>query len=133
MTLGKTVLLVEDDFEIRDILQDLLEAEGYDVVPAGNGRQALQFLAENRSRGPRLVILDLMMPFIDGRQVLEVMQRDHALADIPVIVISAIARETPAGAAAFLRKPLSLDKLFETVRMYTDDADTPAPPHDTVH
>ncbi|MEA2695924.1 MAG: hypothetical protein QOI66_195 [Myxococcales bacterium] len=125
MALGKTVLLVEDDFEIRDILQDLLEAEGYDVVPAGNGRQALQFLAENRSAGPRLVILDLMMPFIDGRQVLEVMQRDHALADIPVIVISAIARETPAGASAFLRKPLSLDKLFETVRLYTEDGDPP--------
>jgi CheY-like chemotaxis protein len=123
-------LLVEDDFEIRDILQDLLEAEGYDVVPAGNGRQALQFLAENRSRGPRLVILDLMMPFIDGKQVLEVMQRDHALAGIPVIVISAIARETPAGARAFLRKPLALDKLFETVRMYTDDEPTT---NETVH
>ncbi|HEY2904208.1 MAG TPA: response regulator [Polyangia bacterium] len=130
MAQGKTVLLVEDDFEIRDILQDLLEAEGYDVVPAGNGRQALQFLAENRSRGPRLVILDLMMPFIDGKQVLEVMQRDHALAGIPVIVISAIARETPAGARAFLRKPLALDKLFETVRMYTDDEPATT---DTVH
>jgi CheY-like chemotaxis protein len=132
MAQGKTLLLVEDDFEIRDILQDLLEAEGYDVVPAGNGRQALQFLAENRSCGPRLVILDLMMPFIDGRQVLEVMQRDHKLAQIPVIVISAIAREAPVGARAFLRKPLAMDKLFETVRRYTAD---PAPPPntDTVH
>ena len=66
-----------------------------------------------------------LVPFIDGRQVLEVMQRDHALADIPVIVISAIARETPVGASAFLRKPLSLDKLFETVRLYTEDAEPP--------
>ena len=132
MAQGKTLLLVEDDFEIRDILQDLLEAEGFDVVPAGNGRQALQFLAENRSCGPQLVILDLMMPFIDGKQVLEVMQRDHKLARIPVIVISAIARETPVGARAFLRKPLALDKLFETVRLFTAD---PAPPPntDTVH
>ena len=132
MTAAKTVLLVEDDFEIRDILQDLLEAEGYDVVPAGNGRQALQFLAENRANGPKLVILDLMMPFIDGRQVLDVMQRDHALADIPVIVISAIGRETPAGASAFLKKPLSLQKLFETVRLYTGERDPPPTP-DTVH
>ena len=132
MTVAKTVLLVEDDFEIRDILQDLLEAEGYDVVPAGNGRQALQFLAENRAHGPRLVILDLMMPFIDGRQVLDVMQRDHALADIPVIVISAIGRETPAGASAFLKKPLSLEKLFETVRLYTGDVEAPPSP-DTTH
>jgi CheY-like chemotaxis protein len=132
MTAAKTVLLVEDDFEIRDILQDLLEAEGYDVVPAGNGRQALQFLAENRANGPKLVILDLMMPFIDGRQVLDVMQRDHALADIPVIVISAIGRETPAGASAFLKKPLSLEKLFETVRLYTSDVEAPPSP-DTIH
>ncbi|HET6284610.1 MAG TPA: response regulator [Polyangia bacterium] len=120
----KTVLLVEDDFEIRDILQDLLEAEGYDVIPAGNGRQALQFLAENRAAGPDLVILDIMMPMIDGRQVLEVMQRDQALAEIPVIVISAIARETPVGARALLKKPFSLEKLFRTVRIYTDE-----PPH----
>ncbi len=133
MTAAKTVLLVEDDFEIRDILQDLLEAEGYDVVPAGNGRQALQFLAENRAHGPKLVILDMMMPFIDGRQVLEVMQRDHALADIPVIVISAMGRETPAGASAFLKKPLSLEKLFETVRLYTGDPETPPNSTDTVH
>jgi len=121
----KTVLLVEDDFEIRDILQDLLEAEGYDVIPAGNGRQALQFLAENRSIGPDLVILDIMMPMIDGRQVLEVMQRDQALAEIPVIVISAIAHETPVGARTLLRKPFSLEKLFRTVRIYTDEPPTP--------
>jgi CheY-like chemotaxis protein len=121
----KTVLLVEDDLEIRDILQDLLEAEGYDVIPAGNGRQALQFLAENRASGPDLVILDLMMPMIDGRQVLEVMQRDQALAEIPVIVISAIARETPVGARALLKKPFSLEKLFRTVRIYTDEPPNP--------
>ena len=121
----KTVLLVEDDLEIRDILQDLLEAEGYDVIPAGNGRQALQFLAENRANGPDLVILDIMMPLIDGRQVLEVMQRDQLLAEIPVIVISAIARETPVGARALLRKPFSLEKLFRTVRIYTDEPPSP--------
>ena len=122
----KTVLLVEDDFEIRDILQDLLEAEGYDVVPAGNGRQALQFLAETRTKSPDLVILDIMMPMIDGRQVLEVMQRDQVLSGIPVIVISAVARETPVGATAFLKKPFSLEKLFQTVRIYTDEPPAPS-------
>ncbi len=65
----KTVLLAEDDLEIRDILQDLLEAEGYDVIPASHGRQALEFL---RGSGelPDLVVLDLMMPLVDGNQVL---------------------------------------------------------------
>ena len=61
----KTVLLAEDDLEIRDILQDLLEAEGYDVIPASHGRQALEFLQGARGdkdRLPDLVVLDLMMP-----------------------------------------------------------------------
>jgi CheY-like chemotaxis protein len=117
----KTVLVVEDDPDIRDIVQDLLEAEGYDVVPAGHGRQALEFLAQVRSSAkPDLVILDMMMPLVDGRQVLEAMQRDPALATIPVVVISAVVREKPVGAAAFLRKPVSLEKLFEAVRTFID-------------
>ena len=59
----KTVLLAEDDLEIRDILQDLLEAEGYDVIPASHGRQALEFLRSARgSKLPDLVVLDIMMP-----------------------------------------------------------------------
>lgn len=117
----KTVLVVEDDPDIRDIVQDLLEAEGYDVVPASHGKQALEFLTEVRSASkPDLVILDMMMPLVDGRQVLEAMQRDPALATIPVVVISAVMREKPVGAAAFLKKPVPLDKLFEAVRTFTE-------------
>ena len=116
----KTVLLVEDDPDIRDIVQDVLEAEGYDVVPASHGRQALEFLSGAReSERPDLVILDMMMPLVDGREVLRAMQRDADLASIPVLVISAIAREKPEGATAFLTKPVSLDKLFEAVRSFT--------------
>src|SRR4026207_2269572 len=95
----KTVLLAEDDLEIRDILQDLLEAEGYDVVPASHGRQALEFLQGSRgARLPNLVVLDLMMPVVDGTAVLKAMKDDAQLADIPVVVLSAVARERPAGA-----------------------------------
>jgi CheY-like chemotaxis protein len=116
----KTVLVVEDDSDIRDIVQDLLESEGYDVIPASHGRQALEFLTEvKESARPALVILDMMMPLVDGRQVLETMRRDPRLASIPVLVISAVIREKPEGATAFLRKPVSLDKLFETVRAFT--------------
>ena len=119
----KTVLVVEDDLDIRDIVQDLLESEGYDVVPASNGRQALEFLgAVRESAKPALVILDMMMPLVDGRQVLEAMRRDPHLASIPVLVISAVVREKPEGASAFLRKPVSLDKLFQTVRSFTHRA-----------
>jgi CheY-like chemotaxis protein len=111
------VLLVEDDEDIRDIVQDVLEDAGYDVVPASHGRQALEFLAEVKASAspPDLVILDLMMPLVDGHQVLFVMGGDRLLASIPVVVISAFAREKPDGAAAFLRKPFSLDALSSTV------------------
>jgi two-component system, chemotaxis family, chemotaxis protein CheY len=120
-TSPKTVLLVEDDVEIRDILQDLLEAEGYDVIPASHGRQALEFLQASReTKLPNLVVLDLMMPLVDGSEVLRAMKQDAALADIPVVVLSAVARERPAGAAAFLRKPVPLQKLFDTIRGFVE-------------
>jgi CheY-like chemotaxis protein len=117
----KTVLLAEDDLEIRDILQDLLEAEGYDVIPASHGRQALEFLEGVRDdKLPALVVLDLLMPLVDGVQVLQAMKRDPKLASIPVVVLSAAARERPAGASAFLRKPIPLQKLFDTIRGFVD-------------
>src|SRR5262252_4292670 len=116
----KTVLVVEDDPDIRDIVQDLLESEGYDVIPASHGKQALEFLREVKdSARPALVILDMMMPLVDGRQVLEAMRREPRLASIPVLVISAVVREKPEGASGFLRKPVSLEKLFEAVRSFT--------------
>jgi two-component system, chemotaxis family, chemotaxis protein CheY len=119
----KTVLLAEDDLEIRDILQDLLEAEGYDVIPASHGRQALEFLQAARGdkdRLPDLVVLDLMMPLVDGNKVLETMKNDPLLAPIPVVVLSAVARERPAGAAAFLRKPIPLQKFFDTIKGFVE-------------
>jgi CheY-like chemotaxis protein len=115
-------LLAEDDLEIRDILQDLLEAEGYDVVPASHGRQALEFLqgARGGDKLPDLVVLDLMMPLVDGHQVLDTMKSDPELAAIPVVVLSAVARERPVGAAAFLRKPIPLQKFFDTIKGFVE-------------
>jgi CheY-like chemotaxis protein len=118
----KTVLLVEDDPDIRDIVQDVLEAEGYDVVPASHGRQALEFLSGAREgERPDLVILDMMMPLVDGRHVLEAIRNNKALSSVPVVVMSAVAHEKPVGAAAFLRKPFSLDTLFDAVHSLVDD------------
>lgn len=112
----KLVLLVEDDPDIRDIVQDVLEAEGYDVVPASHGKQALEFLNDVRNtEPPALVILDMMMPLVDGRHVLEAIRSDATLSSVPVVVMSAVAHEKPVGAAAFLRKPFSLDTLFDAV------------------
>jgi len=103
----KTVLLAEDDLEIRDILQDLLEAEGYDVVPASHGRQALEFLQGARGEKlPDLVVLDLMMAARRRPSGARHDEERSLLAPIPVVVLSAVARERPVGAAAFLRKPI---------------------------
>jgi len=112
----RTVLLVEDDLDIRDVLQDVLEAEGYDVIPAANGKQALDFLTLNDPPGADLVILDLMMPMVSGWEVLDRMAGDNRLAEIPVIVVSAVAREKPARAYTFLRKPFTLEMLSRAVR-----------------
>src|SRR3954452_10551029 len=113
---GKTVLLVEDDLTIRDLLQDQLEEDGYDVVPASNGKQALDYLILDASPPPDLIILDLMTPIVTGWQVLEHLRGDPALARIPVIVVTASSGNKPSGAVKILRKPFRLDALFDTVR-----------------
>ena len=98
----KRVMLVEDDLELRDILQDILESEGYDVIPAADGRQALEYLRKTSSRedAPALLILDLMMPIVSGWQVLAAIQDDPSLA-MPVIVVSASGGPQPDGVARF--------------------------------
>src|SRR3954469_17891998 len=112
----RTLLLVEDDLDVRDTLQDLLEEEGFDVIPAANGKQAIDFLTLNDPPGADLVILDLMMPMVSGWQVLERMAHDPRLIRIPVIVVRAAAREKPPRAYTFLRKPFTLDMLSGAVR-----------------
>ena len=111
-----TVLLVEDDLDVRDTLQDLLEEEGFDVIPAANGKQAIDYLTLNDPGGADLVILDLMMPMISGWEVLEKMTDDDRLTDIPVIVLSAVTDQKPARAQSFVRKPFSLETLVDAIR-----------------
>lgn len=108
----RTVLLVEDDLDVRDVLQDLLEDRGYDVIPASNGKQALDYLGADGSQRPDAVILDLMMPLVTGWQVLEAMRRDARLSGIPVVVLTAVTRDKPAGVAAVVKKPFRIDDLF---------------------
>jgi DNA-binding response OmpR family regulator len=114
----KTVLLVEDDVELRDLLQDILEDEGYDVVPADDGRQALEYLrtTSGKDEAPSLMILDLMMPHVNGWEVLDAMEADPRI-QVPVIVVSATgtAPEDVSAGTVFFQKPFDLDRLMETV------------------
>jgi two-component system chemotaxis response regulator CheY len=112
----KTVLLVDDDLVLRDVVQDVLEAEGYDVVPASDGHQALEFLrtSEGSADAPALMILDLKMPIVDGWQVLDALKNDPSLK-VPTIVVSATGPEPRDGVDKYLQKPLDLVELLETV------------------
>ena len=107
-----TVLVVDDDAEIREVLIQLLEEEGYTVLGAENGLQAL---AQLRERHPNLMLLDLMMPVMSGWEVLETLGESGELATIPVIVVSAMCAP---GAQACLRKPVDLDELLTLVGRY---------------
>ncbi|MEP6653021.1 MAG: response regulator [Myxococcales bacterium] len=111
-----TILLAEDDLDIRDVVQELLEEKGYDVIPARTGRQALDFLSFDPRSPPDLVILDLMMPIVTGWQVLETIQHNPALSKVPVVILTATAQDRPSGAAAFLRKPFRIEVLLETIQ-----------------
>jgi len=110
------ILLVEDDRSIRDAVQGILESEGYDVLTAENGQHALDALQTTET--PALIILDLRMPVMDGWQFRAAQKNDPALADIPVVAISAdgSAKAAAIDAAAYLRKPLSTDALLGTIR-----------------
>ena len=114
--MDKRILLVEDDLELRDSVQDILESEGYEVVPAANGKQALEYLRSTSGGdgAPSLVVPDLMMPIVSGWQVLEAIHEDPEL-ELPVIVVSASGCARPDGVSAFLRKPFDVDELLETI------------------
>jgi two-component system chemotaxis response regulator CheY len=118
-----TILVVEDDTEIRELVAEVLGAEGYAVVQAANGQEALDYL---RTKGPKpcVILLDLMMPVLSGPELIEIMAEDRKLASLPVVVVSAIAgRGTAPGVKRFLKKPVSSAVLRRVVAEYCGAAD----------
>lgn len=117
-----SVLIVEDDPEIRETLKEIIELEGYSALTAPDGQKALEILRELSIR-PCLVLLDLMMPVMNGWELLEHRERDVILAAIPVVVISAAGeRAQKASATAHIKKPVDIDVLLSTVRQYCGEA-----------
>ena len=117
---GRRLLLVEDDGELRSSLSELLLSDGYDVIEASNGSEALDCL--RRAPAPDLILLDLMMPVKDGWQFRVEQKRDPAIASIPVVAFS--ADDTPKAVAidaeAYIKKPFQYPALVETVRRILD-------------
>ncbi len=116
-----TILLVEDDPDVRDAVADILEEHGYRVVTANNGEEALKHLQQEKLR-PSIVLLDLMMPVMDGWQFREIQKNDPAISDIPVIALTAHLELRSVDAVAHLRKPLALDLLLETVALVSSSS-----------
>ena len=112
------ILVVEDDPDVRDAMTAILESEGYEVVGAAEGHEAL-----DRLRGgspPCVILLDLMMPVMDGFEFRVQQLQDPELADIPVIVFSSGGdlhrKVSPLAADGWLAKPIDIPKLLELVR-----------------
>jgi CheY-like chemotaxis protein len=112
------ILVVDDDEDIRLTLQQILEDEGYPSLIAANGLEALDII-HREPELPRLVLLDLMMPIMDGARFQAKLAEDPGLASVPVVVISAGStpyRQAGVPAAGYLTKPVDLRTLMGTIR-----------------
>ncbi len=118
---AKDVLVVEDEPYLCDLIADVLEAEGHNTRKASNGLEALERLREQR---PQIILLDLMMPVMDGWEFLATLRSHPQWDGIPVVIITAVydvARtKRDTGARAVITKPFDIDQLAEAVRIYAD-------------
>jgi len=118
---GKTVLVVEDDADVREAIAEVLSDCEYKPLHASNGAEALQRLRTAEIR-PCVILLDVMMPTMDGWQFRAAQKSDPSVSDIPVVVLSAHANGSEAAAkmdaAAYLAKPVSLERLVTVVERF---------------
>ena len=116
------ILIAEDDHDTRLALRAYLEEVGYEVLSASNGREALMRLQEAPLR-PELMLIDLMMPVMDGWQLIDQLRSSSALASIPYAVLSGYtATDAPAGALAVISKPIDQERLLDLVSSYCSPA-----------
>lgn len=113
-----TILVAEDHLDSRDALRTLLEAFGYQVMVAADGREAVELACE---RPPDLILMDIMMPEIDGFEATRILRRDRRTAAVPIIAVTAMegARTLAiaAGANDFVAKPVDTRRLLEKINL----------------
>lgn len=109
------IIIVEDDPDIRDTLRDLLSDEGYHVHTATHGQEALSMLRKQAIPGPDLLMVDLLMPVMDGFELLNAMKDDPQLQKIPTMVLSASTVSQLPEHVSMLKKPIALDVLLAEV------------------
>ena len=114
----KKILIVEDEPEFREGVKIRLEANGYEVMEAGDGAKGLEMA---RGSGPDLIILDLMLPKLDGYKVARLLKFDEKYRKIPIIMLTARSQQTDkdtglsVGVDAYLTKPFKSQELLETI------------------
>ncbi len=115
----RTIVVVDDDRDIRMILRANLEDEGYEVMEAEGGREALDVIRANQ---PDLVVLDIMMPEVDGYDVLQELRSNPEYAELPVVLLTARRQEADvwegwsAGADYYITKPFKMNELIQFIR-----------------
>ncbi len=118
---SKTVLVVEDNELNMKLFEDLLQTQGYRVLSAAHGLDALSLVRQHR---PDLVVMDIQLPEISGLEITQVMKADPTLRHIPVIAVTAFAmkgdeeRMLRGGCSAYIAKPISVAQFLETVKRF---------------
>lgn len=119
---GRTnILIVEDHEDTRDMLRIALETEGYHVITAANGVKLLPLIREHR---PDLILLDIMMPWVDGFELCRAIKENPDLKEIPIFFLTAkinpedIETGFRVGASEYIQKPVNLASLFEKIQDY---------------
>jgi CheY-like chemotaxis protein len=116
---ARPLLVVDDDADLREAISDVLRDAGYEVITANNGRHALEVLGKSDPL-PGLVLLDMMMPVLDGAGFLGEVRVHARFSQVPVVVFSASARPNlqELGARGWVRKPVDLDVLLQVVQQH---------------
>jgi DNA-binding response OmpR family regulator len=119
----QTIMIVDDETDIRDLVRRVLTSEGYEVLEAGNGQELFHVLETSR---PDLILMDVMMPAMDGYELCSRLKSNAAYRSIPVVILTVLAtaaslrKGLDAGAAAYLTKPFDPSVLGEKIRALLD-------------
>lgn len=122
--MAKSVLIVEDNELNMKLFNDLLEANGYEIIQTRNGLEALDLA---RAHKPDLILMDIQLPEVSGLEVTKWIKEDDELREIPVIAVTAFAmkgdeeRIRQGGCEAYISKPISVAKFIETIKYYLGD------------
>jgi CheY-like chemotaxis protein len=109
----KTILVVDDERDLLSAVSGVLKDEGYDVIEASDGKQALEVLSRQR---PDVALVDVMMPFVTGIELVEAVKENPKLDGMPIVLMSAVDDpDVKRSVRAFLKKPFPLKRLLSTV------------------